>query len=974
MGGGGITPIAESALSPGGADNAHTAFLRPSQRSVYNTPASARTATPGGFARQRLPSIGEMPTDVMPLTKAEPPRLPTPADSGSDKEKSEGVVKGHERKSSQSDSLQLSAATYQPAGRAATASPMMQKTKLADGSVKNPNALPSPHLESFTALKQGARLRNGSRDRKPDGLHIQWPPMESIITGEYMTSPEPSLASSRRTPASHSMAGSVTSERSYKSRGHASPVITGRSLDQYISSLESAQLHSQNQRSRQSSRDRHGRDRSSSRRPKAREPSEDRGRSNIRYIKPAKRSPTSPVPMSPEDLRDLGAVGYGNDITSPISEPRRTRDDSTATAKYASKPSSRVRRRSPEALPRLTITSKPSSRVSSRVRHHSPDGLLSAGGLRGRSKGRDGSVIRSPSSPLPMSPQAKFYQADDDDDDLRKAHEDQKRFRSRQRSASRLRERASSSVRNGSPERRRRDRSASRPPGSRSASKVRGGLEPSPLPRLEAGSTSHARTISDQKAGDLYRLKTERALKKEAAARELEERRKSLARRPSAPPIVHPEELQLSPIHQRSSSRGSPELLRSTTYPSPNSLPPRSQTASPGHQRTMSGHQRISPGTLRTSPSYLYQSANVSQPQVGLPATPRAMRHPKYDPEGRDIPDVPEIPESYNPGPISMGSLNQMSYNPSVESLTLPKTTYQAAPRHVPPRSMSAPIPEEPTSPMPLPAGLPTHPAFQAALPPSSRRKDSTSGRAPQFSPVRKINPGESQPGTIGYESRNNSPVYSVNPPTVMGGIDETIEANKSLLIPSNNNLTPPPPPPPPAPPILKELQHLAMPPPPPPAPLGPMYRNPNTNSITSGVSQGSGVIEIVMDEDEEAPPPVQVVEHSPPKSRSRTGSVSERPGHSRGRSFNDNSITGRFSRATERIRSASRGNTGSPIKNRQRSPTETSPYESIHPMWGTDAPPPLPKYSNNPASPLSTERHPVDVRNNYMEMEGGMI
>ncbi|KAH8684528.1 WD40-repeat-containing domain protein [Tricladium varicosporioides] len=61
--GGGVTPIAESALSPtGGGDDATTAFLRPGPRSVYHTPASARTATPGGFGRQRLPSIGEMPS------------------------------------------------------------------------------------------------------------------------------------------------------------------------------------------------------------------------------------------------------------------------------------------------------------------------------------------------------------------------------------------------------------------------------------------------------------------------------------------------------------------------------------------------------------------------------------------------------------------------------------------------------------------------------------------------------------------------------------------------------------------------------------------------------------------------------------------------------------------------------------------------------------------------------------------------
>jgi hypothetical protein len=84
----GVTPIAESALSPSGGDQ--TAFLRqPQGRSAYNTPASARTATPGGFTRRRLPSIGEMPTDVTPqIRKAS---APLPMDG----------KEGHARKSSQ---------------------------------------------------------------------------------------------------------------------------------------------------------------------------------------------------------------------------------------------------------------------------------------------------------------------------------------------------------------------------------------------------------------------------------------------------------------------------------------------------------------------------------------------------------------------------------------------------------------------------------------------------------------------------------------------------------------------------------------------------------------------------------------------------------------------------------------------------------------------------------------------------------
>ncbi|RFU34548.1 hypothetical protein B7463_g1797, partial [Scytalidium lignicola] len=977
--GAGITPIAESALSPSNGENAHTAFLRPSNRSVYNTPASARTATPGGFTRARLPSIGEMPSDVLPLNKPDQPASRTPADARSDKEKA------HERHQSQQDIQQLQS-VHASIGRASTASPMMEKTGR-----KVINPLPSPSPELFTSQKQNQRTRNGSRDRKPDGLQIQWPPMESIITGDYMTSPEPSITSSKasRNPP-RSVSGSVASmatntstrsplasDRSFRAglSSTGSPVITGRSIDQYISSLEAAQYHAQKQRSRQQSRERQedksGRARSSSRKAKARERSEERGRTNARYIKPAKRSPTSPIPMSPEDLRDLGAVGYGEESTETASvastSKLRTRDGSHTRTK--GKTSSRVRRTSPEPATRVSEgLTKPPSRVSSRnaSRRTSPDGRPALLEIRGRSKGREGSIVRSPSSPLPMSPQAKLYQADDNEDgDSKLVSLERKQYQPRQRSGSRLRERGPSVIRDASPDRRRRDRSSSRRAVERNQSKTRKEQQSSQRP-----DPGHSRAMSDARVGDLQEMKDERARKKEQAARELEERRKSLARRPSVPPIVHPQELaQMSPTSYRPGSIP-PEFQRSATFPSP-SYPPRSQTTSPG--------------LLKTSPEYLNQTGASVVP-IGLPATPRAMRHPKFDPDSREIPTVPQIPLQYDStvAEQAFGSLNM---------LTLPKTTYQAAPRRVPPRSASAPIPEEPRSPNALPADLPTHPAFQAALPPSSRHRtqDMTSAmRMSQMQSTRKINPGDSQPGTIGYESRNNSPIYSVQP--FMSGIDETIESGSNQPSnSSNNNLVPPPPPPPPAPPMLRELQHLATPPAPPmlkelqhlatppPPPPPPIYRpnDPNTNSMVSGVSQGSGlslgsgVIEIVMDDEDGKPgvptPAVDTQAQQHSRTHSRTSSIN----HIRGRSENDNTFSGRFSRAAERLRSASRGrNNGG---DRTKSPQETtSPYESIPPAYGLNR-----STSNTPAVQYGTansERHPREVKAAMSMMEGGMI
>jgi hypothetical protein len=968
LSGGGITPIAESAISPSG-DTAHTALLRPGHRSAYATPISARTATPGGFTRQRLPSIGETPSDVIiPGRKIEPAKKREPSESAPEKRS----VGTHERKSSQpTEIMQLSPATYNPppTSRAATASPMMQKTK------GNTAALPSPSPESLTNIQASGRVRNGSRDRKPDGLQIQWPPMESILTGDYMTSPDQSVTSSKYR-AQRSAAASVTStsstgrrspllsERSYRSLGNHSPAVTGKSLDQYISSLESAQHYAEKKRARQrsrESRDKSGRARSSSRKTAERDPSEDRGRSIARYVKPAKRSPTSPLPMSPEDLRGLGAVGYGDDNADPNSK----RDTSKSRA---SKPSSRIRRSSADGLSRVQTSSKPTSRVTSRnnsrrAGSREPLNLLDS---RGRSKSRgDGSTIRSPSSPLPMSPQAKLYQDDEDgDEDLQRAVRDQMRFRSQHRSTSRTKERGTSSTRGGSPETKRRDRSNNRKLVERSGSKP--SKEPEPHPKRP----THSRRASEAEVGDINKIKDERTLKKEQAARELEERRKSLARRPSAPPIVHPEELaRLSPMSYQPITRT--DYSRASIVPAQKSPSiSRSQTTSPAN-------------IVQT------QESSSSTVQVGLPATPRAMRHPKFDPDGKDIPDVPQIPERYDNSQPSSWSLNNhtLSYNNAFENLApLPKSVYQSPPRRVPPRSASAPILEEPASPPALPAALPLHPAFQAALPPSTRRRpDSNYQRTSQLHLSRKISPGESQPGTLGYEVRNSTAAV-VHP---MSGIEETLEASTPVYN-SNENLTPPPPPPPPAPPILKELQHLAKPPPPPPAPIAPLYHqsDPNTHSIVSGISsQGSQVIEIVMDDEEDPASgtsagspkgPAQALPQATPQATPQAAPQVPPPAppqapysHHRGRSETDNSITGRISRAAERLRSASRGrNTVSPVVDRTKSPQDQSPYDSM----------PWPTTRSAAASPSTSvpnlglgnlpERHPAVMT----PEQGGMI
>ncbi|KAK8086174.1 hypothetical protein PG994_001148 [Apiospora phragmitis] len=156
------------------------------------------------------------------------------------------------------------------------------------------------------------------------------------------------------------------------------------------------------------------------------------------------------------------------------------------------------------------------------------------------------------------------------------------------------------------------------------------------------------------------------------------------------------------------------------------------------------------------------------------------------------------------------------------------------------------------------------------------------------------------------------------------------------------------------------------MPPPPPPAPL------PGLQPQVYG--GGKGTIEIIMDDDDDnnnnnnnnnnnytvlpaSDADVPII--APPQSRhARSQSVTENK---------DNSIAGRLSRATERMRSASRGRTNSALAQRTKSPEQTSPYESVLPPISYKGPTP----SNNEASQQQqqhsmVERHPREVRATY--------
>ncbi|KAH0539085.1 hypothetical protein FGG08_004383 [Glutinoglossum americanum] len=990
MNGAGTTPIADSATSSGSLTP--LTHLRSHRRGL---PTSARTITPGGYPHT-LPVIGETPVEATP--RAAPrsaPRipaggqpLPTPVDSGSEKERAgwPSGLRSHDRKDSGKEEIvpiTLSSARYEPTPEESSSKASIRKDPVKMAPAKSPMTevrnknLPSPAQGAFTALKEESRSRNGSRDRKPDGLQIQWPPMESIITGQYVSSPDLPTGRPRHrrsntmssiSSAASSLPGHGTTKSPavacYSAGANPSPLSTGRSTDQFISSLGEASYYAKRQRD--DSRRRHGsrddrargageeskgRGRSHSRqRLKERDASENRGRSGGRYIKPAKRSPSSPVPMSPEDLK-YSSTGDSYDderyygVVSPIVDPRKARERSGArTGGSATRSEAKVseasrrehRRESP--APDKQSRSRGGSRGGSRAtsRRHSPDTKGERVG-RGRSKVRaESSVMRSPSSPLPMSPQAKLHQhSDEKGEELNTVPEERHRSRSTSRRPS---ERGTSAVREQSLDNRRvRDRSTSRRPRERGTSAVR---EPSPAyRRRRERSESRGRLLAVTDRSVLRRSKSERSLKRELAARELEERRQSLARRPSAPAIPHP--IELSSGKYSSSGRvgefaDAADFYRSPVLPDDRDQIPRGHTTSP-----------TSAGSNQT-----WSSGNGGNPPagVGLPATPRAMRHPRYattDPnELEGIPAVPEIP----------GNLTELP-PPSVYS-----------PQR---RSMSAPIPEDPGSPAALPAALPTHPAFLHTLPPSNRRRGLSPGGEER--PVRKVGPGEAQPGTLGYESRNNGPIYSGNAPSLRVGIDETMAAGKGATSPINNkiNLVPPPPPPPP---ILPELQHLATPsaspsgpaPPPPPSKYKPQH------SHTGSGGSGVGVINIGIEGGSRDHTPVT---ETPPSSYgygqpgSQPGgqpggqSGSQVGGHSRVRSINE-SVSSRMLAAAERLRSVSRPRGKSPYA---VSPQyESSPYESVPNL------PFVERVEKSPVAQVQKERHPMEVRAGYLE--GGMI
>ena len=866
----GVTPIAQSALSPGGVES-----WRSTTRKMRD-PSSARTATPGGFSRRkRLPSRSDIERAKQETANLATPITAAPATAARD-----------------FAPPVPSLPSYASSRRTSSVSSMQEPTtalkERLGPAVVDDDHLPSPAQGVFTRLRAESLRRNASRERKPDGLAVQV--METRYAGGAV-SPAPSTEAS------------VRSARTGASRmGIDPPPLTDesvksaktRAIDNYISSVEEAREQAREKRARSKHRGesrRRGESVASRGTSRTREASATRG---DRYIQPAKRSPSSPIPMSPAEIAQ---ASYGATV-----EPATTDDESfyKITSPVESHKSMRSMRsegrpdkRRPSLGPNGEAVAAPQASSRARSRQRSPDARLVVDDSRGRDQLRKvGSTARSPSSPLPMHADTQRY------DDLDETDSDGRRVRTRADS------RTGESLQSRRAESRSRARSSSR----RRPATEDEVVDLPAISMLKGSAVSSSLNGSNlSSASESFSARARALTRKEIAAKELEQRRLSLARRPSAPAIPLPADLPSTSYRPPLGHRSHTDLGDSPT----STMPPlsRSQTVDP---EAMSRYGKITGTSTPSAP-------------IGLPATPRAMRHPRYmsaDPDERDgAPPVPLIPDNASQLSSLGSSLSQVTGSNLgsnlgsnqgsalgsnvdsylVSNLTsnmssdlskgqageaddsiaplLPATVFGQKVPQAPTRSASAP-PEK------MSAGV--HPMYKPSLPHSNRR----------VSHVRKISPPDtSQLNTVG-------PVSS---------IDEALAAsNDQQIVFVPEDLEAPPP-------MLAELQHLAGPPPPPPPPT--MYNQ------SSGQGNASGIVSMEMDDSGPAEIPSMLPQTAYPHPMDRAQTVSPSATHRRGRGSVSESIGSRFRAYGDRMRSTSRSRAKSPPQD-----SNFRPYETVLP------------------------------------------
>lgn len=835
------TPI-ESALSPGGQS------WREKSRPIRDPrdPSSARTATPGGFGRRkRLPSKSDIDR-----AKREAAEMSTPMTAARDF----AAPTGHSRRASASTADSIPEPTT------------ALNEKLVPGS-QSDDRLPSPGPGVFAKLQAQAK-RGESRDRKPSSLaslHV----METDFDANMSPAPSTGYEGSMYTTATERTA-----------HGTLSPPLTGnsvkaRAIDEYINSVEEARTAAREQRaaSRAGSRTQSRIGRAETRRRDASRAGRDQSRvredSTTRFIKPAKRSPSSPVPMSPEEVAQAKAEPATTDdesfykLASPVDSHKSLR---------SFKSESRKKRASPSELC-LGVENGGNGRNG-----------------RGRSPSRSLDVsVRSPSLPPPKSPgmlpPEEYIDVKSDG-----------RFRLRSQSTARKPNEDLQSR-----------RAASRNTRNRSHSRVRTQRDDAmDMPRVDWSANLADDNTSEASltmASDAGRRRPARS-RKELAAKELEERRMSLARRPSAPAIPLPG-----------------EAPKSSGLPRPG-MSPRSHTELGDNPHSylppISRSQTVDPDAMLK-----YNKGKSSMPAIGLPATPRAMRHPRYtgaEPSERDAPPVPDLPGNFSElSSLTGSSLSQMSsdlskltgsytnsnigsnISSSIQSAgslpeahddigpLLPSTVFGQKVISLPDRSTSAP-PEK------MNASI--HPTYKAALPPSYRRLSAGRGQ---------LHVAPSGPISIDEALRSN-PEQQV------------------VILPEDDDGPPPP--------MLPELQHLAAPahPPPPPQNILPFHSSQGNSDVINIAIDNASVIDVppVTLSSTTYPTTLPATTYPLPMERATTASPSLQR---RGTGNMSEGFGSRFKGMTERMRSQSRGGGSSQVKAPPLPDSGSArPYETVLP------------------------------------------
>jgi len=844
---GGVTPIDSAVLSPS---------VVPYPR-LRSDPNSARTATPGGYDGRRVHSRDaagrhKRIDGLTPVEESVRTAVPMTAFK-SDKQD----ISFHRTRSAstgQSSKMISPGST----GLLSTTSYLTSETVTTRG-----RNLPSPAHGIFTRLNEESRARNGSRDRKPDGLQLHME--EVVVLDSSLPSGNTSNAYTLLSDSVTGLGASVPTTSTRTSRKTAQSADAElksskiRSIDEYINSLDVAQTYAKHQPRSSSKQRAESQDSKSLAAPGQRAPSEGRGRAGVRYVKAAKRSPSSPVSMSPDDpalmLNREGVNEFQDEryykLVAPVeAQTSRTRNRSEDPIPVGGSARTTSRSRRSDSTERQGVRTRSASRPAAKVaaakatsRQQSTE-RETQGEARGRSKvRREGSTPRSPSAPTLRSSPEKA------DDEGEQATGDRS-------SSRRRRERGTSSSRTRSPDRRLRERSRSQ---KRPLSDVPEDLHP---PRT----SSRPRTASKPGIPKLVTNLSESFIltKKELAAQELEARRLSLARRPSAPSIPHPDEL--------SYPKSAIEPSMSPNWDIPNERQLMRNTAiDPDNQLKVVG---------------LTSGVSTSSAPIGLPATPRAMRHPKYmySPSDQSPPELPEIPQELahlatapQPPPLSF----------SVEPpMLLPATTFQPPP----PRSASAPVDK---------GIIPVVTAAPPPPPPTIRRDSSGLHSRKTSADIRAIHP----PGT-----------GSVVQSPIVGGIDETLAGRDVVVVEANPAMAP-------QPAVLPELQHLAGPPVPPPPPT--MFRPGHASSYSVGTIDPADLrhpTPAAMNPIRQATP---IVDQQPPSNNSSPNVL-----HRRGRGSMSESVGQKLRNVTQRIRerSTSRNRTKSPPQQYQG----PAPYESI--------------------------------------------